>query len=251
MQKIAVCGDSYMAPVTNPAGSHFSELLAQRLGAELIYFARGGMSNGGIALQIQDAVSMRPDLILLDTSLISRVEFPIAQTPSQFHATDIVYAHTESVTSHRAEFNCRPNMISDTIISLLDLPESPSRWNNLYRGIPNFKEKIEALKQYVTYLFDANWKIQVDKWCMYAVLHQLEMSGVPYVIVHDQLGIRNFPWINQRNYIGDKIYNYYKKMPVNFWKTDLDPGYHTTPEIQIEICQEIYIHLKQWKFINE
>lgn len=250
MQKIAVCGDSYMTPVVNPAGSHFAERLSKTFNSELYYYSRGGMSNAGIGIQVEDAIQLQPDLILLDTTFVDRVEFNIADKQGHdFHTTDIVYAHTEAVASQHPWFNKNSTMIVDNLNSLLALPGSPERWNNLYKDIPNINEKITALKQYVTYLYDPKWKRQLDLWCMYAVLHKLERSGIPYLIVLDALGVRNFEWITERTYIAPKISQYYTDP--NFWKTDKDPGYHTPPEVQENICQEILKHLREWKFINE
>jgi len=250
MQKIAVCGDSYMTPVVAPAGSHFSELLSKIVDAELLYYSRGGMSNAGICIQLQDAIRSQPDLILLDTTFVDRVEFSINNRPTQeFHATDIVYAHKEAAATYHPWMNQNARLIVDNLNSLLELPESPARWNNLYKDIPEFKEKISALKQYVTYLYDPSWKTQLDQWCIYAVMHRLDQSDIPYLVVLDALGIQNFPWINEKNYIAHKISQYYTDP--NFWKNDKDPGYHTPPEVQENICQEIVKHLKEWKFINE
>lgn len=250
MQKIAVCGDSYMTPVVNPAGSHFAELLAKKFDAELLYYSRGGMSNAGICIQLQDAIRSKPDLILLDTTFYDRTEFSIAKKSQRdFHVTDIVYAHREAVSTYQPWLNQNPTLIVDNLKSLLKLPESPARWNDLYVNTPGFAEKVEALKHYLVYLYDPAWKWQIDTWCMYAGLHQLETSGIPYLIVLDPLQIKHFPWITEKNYMPPSIDSFYSD--ADFWKSDKDPGYHTTPEAQEQICQKILNHLKKWNFINE
>lgn len=243
-----------MTPVINPAGSHFAELVAEKLNAQLQVYSRGGMSNGGICVQIKDAILAKPDLILLGTSGFDRVEFSIAnKSNSQFHITDIVYAQRESVSTYFPWLNNQPSMIVDTLSSLLSQPDCPERYKNQYVHIPNIDEKISALKEYLIHLYDPMWKQQIDHWCMYATLHQLHESGIPYLIVRDLLGVSYFPWLNQRNYIApkvDRIYNECRNLSAYFWENE-DPGYHTPPDTQIKICQEILNHLREWKFINE
>ena len=76
MKKIIVCGDSFMSPVVGDyAGTHFSEIVAKEINYELVAYSRGGMSNGGICIQVKSAIEAKPDLILVGTTYFDRLEY--------------------------------------------------------------------------------------------------------------------------------------------------------------------------------
>jgi len=63
MKKLIVCGCSFSAPSNKPqyAGTSWSEVLANKLGWNLENYARQGCSNGGIRIQIDEAIKQRPE----------------------------------------------------------------------------------------------------------------------------------------------------------------------------------------------
>ena len=56
MKKLVGCGDRFSAVSKTLPGTHYSEGLAKEIGWELLNYARRGCSNGGIRLQIQEAI---------------------------------------------------------------------------------------------------------------------------------------------------------------------------------------------------
>ena len=77
MKKLAICGDSFSAVSKILPGTHFSELVAKTLGWELLNYARRGCSNGGIRLQIQEAIRQNASFIIIVPTGWDRMEIPV------------------------------------------------------------------------------------------------------------------------------------------------------------------------------
>ena len=76
-----ICGDSFSAVSKILPGTHYSELLANRLGWELHNYARRGCSNGGIRLQIQEAIRQSADFVIVVPTGWDRIEIPASSIP--------------------------------------------------------------------------------------------------------------------------------------------------------------------------
>ena len=74
--KIAVCGDSWASPSPLSPGHHYSEIIADRLGAKLVPLSRGGCSNAAICLQIEFAIEQQVDFVIITTAEPDRIEIP-------------------------------------------------------------------------------------------------------------------------------------------------------------------------------
>jgi hypothetical protein len=235
MKKIIVCGDSYMSPVVGPnAGTHFSELVARYLGYELIAYSRGGMSNGGICIQIDTAINLKdkPDLILVGTTSFNRIEWPITLEPvEKFTVNDLVYAdHKTFLSSSYDWLDKSPKMISTVMRDI---------WGNYkncayYKFDPLIEHRVRALYRYFELLHYPDWKREQDKLMLYAILHKLHMSNIPYIICYE--GIRyfakEFPWLtetNCHNYAFPKFAEVLDNTPATH---ETDPGYHSLPTCQ-------------------
>ena len=76
MKRLFICGDSWMSPTTNHPETHFSEIFAKKTGFDLISYAHPGMSNGGIAVQLDTAIKNKADFILFGSTSFDRIEIP-------------------------------------------------------------------------------------------------------------------------------------------------------------------------------
>ena len=82
MKKIlGICGDSFMASISkydnnleNGHGKHFTDILKERLGCEIITYAKGGVSNQCIRLQIDEIIKHNPHHIIIGTTSPDRIE---------------------------------------------------------------------------------------------------------------------------------------------------------------------------------
>ena len=240
MKKIIVCGDSYMSPVIGKhAGTHFSELIAKHLGYELIAYSRGGMSNGGICIQIDTAINLnpKPDLILVGTTSFNRIEWPITLDPvEKFTVHDLVYAdHKTFLSSSYDWLDKSPKMISTVMRDI---------WGNYkncayYKFDPLIEHRVRALYRYFELLHYPDWKREQDKLMLYAILHKLHLSNIPYIICYE--GIRyfakEFPWLTETNcynYAFPKFAEVLDNTPATH---ETDPGYHSLPACQQTLAE--------------
>ena len=247
MPKLIVCGDSFMTPITTYPGTHFSEIVAERLGFELTAYSRGGMSNGGIAIQIDTAIKENPDLILVGTSLPDRIEYTLksgGDCSPEFTVKDIQYKHWDSVSSHYPWLNADPRLVSANLVELIgDTTTNPKDYAvNIESCDEPFKTK-QAINDWFRYIYHPGWKIQTDQWMMYAMLHKLHLSGIPYILCIDNLNVEHTcPWLlNSKNSIVEVINQ--KIFPAVPWKIGTTPGYHTPPDVQVEIADCIIEHI--------
>ena len=76
-----VAGCSFSAPSKTLPGTSWSEVMARRLGWELINVARQGCSNGGIRVQIEEIRRQRPDFAVVSGTFWDRMEIPARSAP--------------------------------------------------------------------------------------------------------------------------------------------------------------------------
>lgn len=240
MPKMIVCGDSYMSPTTTHPNTHFSEIIAQRLGYELVAYSRGGMSNGGIAIQLDTAIRERPDLILLGTTNSDRIEFPINE-PRQteiFTVGDIYYDHaTESLSSNVDFFVKNPQLISTNLIEIMS-----DHFIKTFDKCNDPDIKIHTIKQWFNHLYHPDWKTQTDKWMMYALLHQLHESKIPYIVCHDSLGV-----VHQCSWIKDTALTSNINIIIEMQQEKYGhvSPYHTSTDAQAEIAELLITYMKE------
>jgi hypothetical protein len=240
---LAICGDSYMSPVSIFPGKHFAEILALRLDYELIPLSRNGMSNGGIALQLESVAKLRPDITLIGTTFQSRIEYPI--TNSMYdrieNSKNILYKGSYSMSSfvENEYTGSNPILVSTNVGDMLD--ESKLPYFPFYnRAVDNFDEKVKAIQNYFAYLYHDGWKKKQDQLLLYATLHQLESLGLNYFICFDYVDlVSNCPWI--KNDISKEI----------MYKANMEPleiqekmPFHTSFELQEEFAEIVFNKIK-------
>ena len=76
-----VAGCSFSATTKNRDGTSWSEVLAGRLGWELVNLARQGCSNGGIRVQMDEIRRQRPDFAVIGPTFWDRMEIPAVSAP--------------------------------------------------------------------------------------------------------------------------------------------------------------------------
>jgi hypothetical protein len=153
MKKLYICGDSFMTPSPETPGQHFSEILSIKIGYDLKILSRGGMSNGGICVQLEHAIEKNADFIIVNTTLIDRLEIPINPIGSTLygHESDvtldnILYKHQQSISSFDPEKNKDPKMISDTIQSML--PDYPyTQCEDTVPNLSTIKKNVNCILQ--------------------------------------------------------------------------------------------------------
>lgn len=243
MKKLIVCGDSFMSPRLYHKETHFSEIFAKALDFDLIVYARSAMSNGGIILQILQAIDEKPDLIFFSTTNSDRIEFPIDplyKYNRKIQIQDIQYKSYGKNETSCIQHNLNGNIISDNLTTLL---------NNAGQFAHNHKipkERLDAVKKYFEHIYIDNWKWQQDCMMMYFALHQLYKSNIPYIWCFDFLNLfTGYPldWVEDKNLVLEKFYEL-RCTPPN--ETYRDPGYHTSYETQKLMADFIIEHYDKY-----
>jgi len=231
MIKLAVCGDSWFSSDLEWPGRSFGEILANQLNYELISLARGGCSNVAIALQIDQAIAMKADVVVIGTTTPDRIEIPIlTKNQSMWNAlksafnwlgfsdrqlsiykksrglANIKY-HPHPDLSSKHEFLVDPCIISESMNNLaFHGPNSDKYKDDLT------SDQYQALQAYMLYLYDSNLKRQIDVWVISAACHRLFNAKIPFLLFVESLFTndlrQDIAWIPYENIVESQEFNY-------------------------------------------
>jgi len=228
MAKLIVCGCSLSADSADLPGTGYGHQTAQRLGWDVEILARPGCSNGGIRIQIDEALRQHPDFVIVAPTFSDRMEIP---------ARPLGYSKHHGLNN--INYGNNPyRMICEPIGTLIDNVDHPSRYNKL----DNYTES--ALQQYINHIYDHKWKQQQDEWIIRDGIMQLFYSKIPFLVIAGPLWpVRNIRNRMPRVINNDSLTLVYEETPtyaIHEWPFDgLDPGYHGSPASQ-EYLAEIY-----------
>ena len=222
--KLAVCGCSFSAAVSSVPGTHWSEILAEHLGAELINFSQRGCSNRVIRLQIDEAIRSSPDLVIVSATTAGRIEWPTASVNRTRTLRDMQY-----------DDNDDHSMKSMNIVSSV---------SNTPRYITT-KERKQAIEQYLLHLYDASWQNQIDNWVVTSGLWTMIDKGVDFLYN---------PWLidagsTMPRHLITKHYLPYK-FRLNSYHDEYkltgldDPGYHISAEGQRIFAERLLDYIR-------
>lgn len=244
MKKLIVCGDSFMTSYTIHPGTHFSEIFSKNLQFDLISYARPGFSNGGICVQIETAIKNKPDLILFNTTYPDRIEFALNNAVREdFDIYDIFYNRNIYSSTILKDDNIDKNPIIGTE-SLTTLLSKPIRYSRVVR---DWGKKEHSIREYVDNLYNFSWKQRTDRLQIYATLHRLELSGIPYIFCYDHLKMNDsLPWITKKNDLRvefDLVWDNFFKLPN---RKEIELFYHTTEEEQRQLATFVTEHYQKY-----
>ena len=246
-KKFAVCGDSFAAALTEKPvagqiwhenegleGTHYSEILCNRLGYTPLHLARGAMSNGGIRLQVETAIEQNVDFIYAITTGSDRLEFRGAGADNQpFNwrkaSTEITYSYHGDVSCLSPDLG-NNTIHSETINNILE---------NTYTdpNAPTLEQK-DALQQYFVHLHEPDLKHRQDSWIFSSLVTLLRRSNIPFLLV-DVSNFCLYPDIevdyDNRVVNGSKVH---QLNPRHYLDDHSGPTarYHTSPETQTRIA---------------
>jgi hypothetical protein len=254
-KKLIVCGDSWLAPVPANANiEHFSTILGNLINYKVVPFSRAGSSNKAICLQVESAIKQNPDLIILNTTNIERTEVVFKPLKGEPTVSNLVHPYNDIIKTETENYD--PRIVSSGIPDLLE-----NNWqyfkqltNRLTDSIVDSKK--EALKYYITELYDSTWTYKIDVWCWLGIISKLEHSEIPYLLIVDHMDLPSHcPWISAKNTTlpWQYWYNTTKKNISNWEKEHNkkfeEPSWHTLPEDQIVMANLIHEHLLQYELI--
>ena len=204
MKKLVICGCSYSAvsAYEEYKNTSFSELLAKKLNWELHNFARQGCSNGGIRIQIDEAIKIKADFVIVTPTSYDRMEIPNF-TKKKFSFSEFLkffkkdhgairdmllpdnnssYSSFKSYDKDAGLNNINygnndSNLIVETMHSLAE------NWPHNYRRLFQVPEEVQqALSMYIIHIYDASWKKQCDQWIIRDGLVQLRANQIPFIV---------------------------------------------------------------------
>jgi len=218
--KIAVCGDSILSADTDLPGTHFTELLHS---TEYTNVARIGCSNSCIRLQLDRAIELNPDLIILGATDHNRYEVPVGKYISQNSIDNIEYGHTLRCTSSQY-VNSNPQnpvtMFSDHYTTLTRSSYLPSN-------------KLQAFKSFVADLMDEDWEMQRNRFIIESICSTLIFSNINFIYIPC---LSNYipNWLDRERVFDLNIEEYMRMDPAPEWNT-----YHTGIHAQVLIAERI------------
>lgn len=246
MFRLGICGDSWMSPATSDqySNTHFSQLLCKEQNWHLEWYARPGSSNGGICLQLEQAMHDKCDLILFGTTTYNRTEYGLGNMlntdPSHlWEGCNEITIQNVAPPSHKYKDQQNTyQIVSDNIVGVLNYKTSFIDYEKIYTNTPNeyIELKYQAFKDWFMNLYHPAWKQKLDRWCLHAVLQKIRESNIPIECVIDFVGMPDTYWIGQP-VLG-------KEWLQDYVGPDNGPTYHTTPEDQIRIMNMVKDRLK-------
>lgn len=257
MKKLAVCGDSFFSPISynpndldNGYDKHFTEILAKKLGWELINFARGGCSNQTIRLQIDEVIKYKPDFVIVGTTSPDRFEFPInyvsinsyddkrsSEVVELGYQEDLGLSNIDYIdypdksAEHKNFKQVKPTLFSDTLNNIFFSRQSG--YNEYLK-----KDEIKILEKWYDRFYDFSWKTQTDTWIISDGLRKLEQYKIDFSCV------TSFLFEKQLYSFNGKILNAYSPLnPNNYVSIDENVPYrfHTTLKNQ-ELLAELWVN---------
>lgn len=220
--KLVVCGDSFMSADTSRPNTHFSEIL-QNQGHTVVNLARGGISNTGIAFQLEVASKLKPDAVIFSSTDHNRIDLVVGEFYPSIGLKNFIYPYvSDSSTGSKYVGGLNAAIMSDPIIAQLstrlDLP--------IELHDPN---QISAVKQYVSWFHSEPFKRILDQWLIGYWKYKLTEIKLPYIHLY------------QNGPVGQHMYNYTQQYP----EKRNQCVYHTDEHTQLLMAQELNIELKK------
>lgn len=178
---IAVCGDSFCAASSvdlKLAGTraHFSQILEDQYGYNILYYAHGGFSNRAILFQIEAAVKQRPSAIVYNTTWNSRIELVLND---RFNADsgmcNFVYYDPNAESSTKSYTGDKTSSLLSTVWQCIDQN-------------PNFeitREQKTAVDLYLKHLFDDTIEETVKHWLFDYWRQRIKQAGILPICFND------------------------------------------------------------------
>jgi hypothetical protein len=242
-----------MSPRLKHPKKHFAEIFADYFNFTLTSYARSGFSNGGIAIQIEAAISENPDFILLNLTNSDRIEFSVGNeninsTLDLWQLGDC-HIDPEELSNIVYKQGQVKRLVSENLHSILhNIHTDEYYYDCMRKKYDNWDDKVLAIKNYFQYLYDGTWKNKVDQMMMHTILYKLNKSNIPHILVHDSLGltINRFycpDWFTQKHSVHEPV----DKIKFNsFPKIGEDPGFHLTYEGSEAVANILIEHYNRY-----
>jgi hypothetical protein len=220
--KLIVCGDSFMSADTFLPNTHFSEIL-KTYGYNVTNLARGGISNTGIAFQLEKALTLKPDAIVFSSTSSERIDLVIKDFDSSKGLKNFIYPYVcDSSTGSEHVGGLDAAILSDVIVAFLtSRPDLPIELQNVVDS--------DFIKQYISLFHDANFKKILDTWLIGYWKYKLTENQIPFVHLYND------------GPVGQHMYCYVRQNPTLVNQC----VYHTDQHTQKLMAEELNVELKR------
>jgi hypothetical protein len=179
----------------------YTEFLAETLSADVINLAIPGVSNYAIAKQVEYAISLRPDIIVFNTTTVDRIDLIKKGAPNFTQGVPTIrdFVHGRNKNDHIVNYN--EIIHSRTFHFFVSLMPA-------INDIDNVDKIIEFILTYEKYI---NYEMRLDqnRFLLMGTLALLERSKIPHVCI-DMYNILPLEY-------GDNVINsHYKELASNY-----------------------------------
>jgi len=179
--KVVVCGDSWMTTDIRYPDKHFSEILSNKYGFNVINLARGGMSNIGICFQLQQAVELDPQIIIFNETEPDRTSFPIGKFKINEGLKNIRY--TDSVSG-----SCKNILVGDKTSPVIDDVLETLNGNSCKYDLSS--EQKTAIKFYTAYLYDFHFNAVIQNWMIKYWENEIANRGISVLNFRNEINYK-------------------------------------------------------------
>jgi hypothetical protein len=198
MKKLMVAGCSFSATTKNRDGTSWSEVLAGRLGWELVNLARQGCSNGGIRIQMDEIRRQRPDFAIIGPTFWDRMEIPATSAPYDWNQPpssgenpplerhlqnrNLGNGYNRADGIRNVNYGKEPsNMICETIFTLAE------NYDHRYRAGRITKQAQTGVRHWIDSIYDNAWKKQCDEWIIREGVLMMYLEEIKFLLLPNLL----------------------------------------------------------------
>jgi hypothetical protein len=163
--RIVICGDSFCSS-HNYERDHFSQILEDSYGYDVINLARGGTGTIGICYQIQQAVFLNCDVVIYSRTNPGRLEVPLTDKKfdPKLGLRNFLY-HYPDETSYGSPYVGGPDApFLSQIFNMLIPQTDPKEKEIADRYVKLSDELKQAVQVYITHIWDPELKRETDRW---------------------------------------------------------------------------------------
>jgi hypothetical protein len=224
--KLAVCGDSWFSTDIRYPNASFGQVLAQQNDWKLLDLARPGCSNFAICLQVDRAIELGADFVVVGTTSPDRVEIPLLAKKKSlweklkdltwenwFDNQLVAYEKSKGLSN----INYSPYKTNDSYFN--DPTIISESLNNLAfsDNFPLTNEQFSTLKPYMINLFDSGAKRQVDSWIISDACRRLQKANIPFILFIEQLFQWDYSsdisWLPEDNVLRPRDFSIWTDLP--------------------------------------
>jgi hypothetical protein len=242
IKNLIVCGDSFNSKSRDAKyqGTHWSEILSKSLSLNLINLAYSGCSTRMVSFQVMESINYKDSMVIVMPSSTAR-RYEILK--------DINLCHRENISLK--------NFIYIDREICKDSPKFIESVN-----VNTLKEDKLAIK-FLTSRVPWGLMKEMDNWALFYSLHKIRRANINFLLLEGLFWPDNNPYdldefidvfgedcIVKRSILSFEKYGL-DKTGKHKWFEPLDPGYHTTPESQIEIAEILKNEIINRNMLNE